>query len=136
MIFVTMHGDPTYVIERFRAGGSGYILKRSAASELSHAIQAMFNGQQHLSPLLKNDRLNPLMEPSQDRPSKLGTLTDCQKEVLQLVAEERSAKEIASILTITVKRVEFHKSQIMEHLGLRTTAELTKHAIGQGIVSS
>jgi DNA-binding NarL/FixJ family response regulator len=136
LIFVTMHGDSTYVIEAFRAGASGYLLKRSAASELSQAIRAVLNGQQYLSPLVTKDVLNPLLEPSQGIPARLGTLTARQREVLQLVAEGRSAKEIASILKISVKTVEFHKSQIMEHIGLRTTAELTKYAIDQGIVSS
>ncbi len=136
LIFVTMHGDSTYVIEAFRAGASGYLLKRSAASELSQAIRAVLNGQQYLSPLVTKDVLNPLLEPSQDIPARLGILTARQREVLQLVAEGRSAKEIASILKISVKTVEFHKSQIMEHIGLRTTAELTKYAIDQGIVSS
>ncbi len=135
LIFVTMHGDSTYVIEAFRAGASGYLLKRSAASELSQAIRAVLNGQQYLSPLVTKDVLNPLLEPSQGIPARLGTLTARQREVLQLVAEGRSAKEIASILKISVKTVEFHKSQIMEHIGLRTTAELTKYAIDQGIVS-
>lgn len=136
LIFVTMHGDSTYVIEAFRAGASGYLLKRSAASELSQAIRAVLNGQQYLSPLVTKDVLNPLLEPSQGIPARLGTLTARQREVLQLVAEGRSAKEIASILKISVKTVEFHKSQIMEHVGLRTTAELTKYAISHGIVSS
>lgn len=136
LIFVTMHGDSTYVIEAFRAGASGYLLKRSAASELSQAIRAVLNGQQYLSPLVTKDVLNPLLEPSQDVPLRLGTLTARQREVLQLVAEGRSAKEIANILKISVKTVEFHKSQIMEHVGLRTTAELTKYAISHGIVSS
>ena len=136
LIFVTMHGDSTYVIEAFRAGASGYLLKRSAASELSQAIRAVRNGQQYLSPLVTKDVLNPLLEPSQDIPARLGTLTARQREVLQLVAEGRSAKEIANILKISVKTVEFHKAQIMEHVGLHTTAELTKYAISQGIVSS
>jgi DNA-binding NarL/FixJ family response regulator len=136
LIFVTMHGDSTYVIEAFRAGASGYLLKRSAASELNQAIRAVLNGQQYLSPLVTKDVLNPLLEPSQDIPARLGTLTARQREVLQLVAEGRSAKEIANILKISVKTVEFHKSQIMEHVGLRTTAELTKYAISHGIVSS
>ena len=136
LIFVTMHGDSTYVIEAFRAGASGYLLKRSAASELSQAIRAVRNGQQYLSPLVTKDVLNPLLETSQDIPARLGTLTARQREVLQLVAEGRSAKEIANILKISVKTVEFHKSQIMEHVGLRTTAELTKYAISHGIVSS
>ena len=136
LIFVTMHGDSTYVIEAFRAGASGYLLKRSAASELSQAIRAVRNGQQYLSPLVTKDVLNPLLKPSQNIPARLGTLTARQREVLQLVAEGRSAKEIATILKISVKTVEFHKSQIMEQIGLRTTAELTKYAISQGIVSS
>ena len=136
LIFVTMHGDSTYVVEAFRAGASGYLLKRSAASELSQAIRAVLNGQQYLSPLVTKDVLSPLLEPSQDIPARLGTLTARQRETLQLVAEGHSAKEVANILKISVKTVEFHKGQIMEQLGLRTTAELTKYAISQGIVSS
>tara|TARA_B100000315_G_C14593945_1_gene597580 strand:+ start:6025 stop:6666 length:642 start_codon:yes stop_codon:yes gene_type:complete len=136
LIFITMHGDSTYVIEAFRAGASGYLLKRSAASELSQAIQAVLNGQQYLSPLVTKDVLNPLLETSHNIPSKMGTLTTRQREVLQLVAEGRSAKEIATILTISVKTVEFHKAQIMDQVGLHTTADLTKYAVSHGIVSS
>jgi DNA-binding NarL/FixJ family response regulator len=138
LIFLTMHATPTYATEAFRAGASAYLLKRSAASELRQAIQAVMRGQHYLTPLITKDVLativHPLAsEPVQRRP--VGTLTPRQREVLQLVAEGKSAKAIASLLNVSVKTVEFHKARLMDELGLHSTAELTKYAVAEGLVS-
>ena len=137
VIFLTMHADPTYATEAFRAGAAGYLLKRSAASELIQAIEAVLKGQFYVTPLIAKDLLEPAIKPSDGQPSKRepATLTPRQREVLQLVAEGQSIKEIACTLNISIKTVEFHKSHIMDQLGLRTTAELTKYAIAHGLVS-
>ena len=135
IIFLTMHPDVTYTTEAFRAGASGYVLKNSAASELVTAIQEVLQGRTYLTPLVAKDMLDNLLEtPAQPEKQSL-TLTSRQREILQLVAEGRSAKDMAAILNISPRTVEFHKYRIMEVLGMRTTAELTQYAIKHGIVS-
>jgi len=135
LVFLSMHGDPTYVTEAFRAGASGYVLKRAHATELVHAIKTALGGQFYVSPLLAKGILDPLIH-QRTPPFGLQTeLTLRQREVLQLVAEGRSLKEIASILCLSVKTVEFHKTRITKQLGLHTTADLTKYAVTHGLVS-
>ena len=135
VIILTMHASPTYATEAFQAGASGYLLKRSAASELSQAIQSVLQGQKYLTPLITKDVLDSVFKPST---GKRGTpastaLTPRQREVLQLVAEGRGTKEIATILSVSVKTVEFHRFRIMQQLDIHTTADLTKYAITHGI---
>ncbi len=136
LVFLSMHGDPTYVTEAFRAGASGYVLKRASAAELIQAIRAALRGQTYLSPMLAKDVLDPLLQGKQGLESAQAQLTLRQREVLQLVAEGRSLKEIASILCVSVKTVEFHKTRIGKQLGLHTIADLTKYAVSHGLVSS
>ncbi|HLZ35579.1 MAG TPA: response regulator transcription factor [Nitrospira sp.] len=137
LIFLTMHATPTYAMEAFKAGASGYLIKRSAPSELNQAIRAVVRGQHYLTPLITKDVLAATLQQSSNannpkRPP--ATLTSRQREVLQLIAEGKGTKEIASILKIAVKTVEFHKFRIMDELDLHSTAELTKHAIAEGLV--
>jgi DNA-binding NarL/FixJ family response regulator len=134
IVFVTMHGDPAYVAAALNAGASGYVLKRSAASELAVAIREVLAGRSYLTPLVDKDKVLALLRrPSRER--EFGRdLSSRQLEVLQLVAEGRATKEIAEILHISVKTVEYHKSGIMQRLGVRTTAELTKYAIEHGML--
>ncbi len=132
LIFLTMHASATYATEVFEAGASGYLLKRSAASELSQAITTVLRGHHYLTPLITKDVLESILKPSTGARGKLvstAALTPRQREVLQLVAEGRGTKEIATILGVSVKTVEFHKSRIMQQLDLHTTADLTKYAI-------
>jgi DNA-binding NarL/FixJ family response regulator len=135
VIFVTMQTDRDYVRVAFRAGAAGYVLKQAAPSELIEAIQAVVAGGLYLSPSIaprgSQELLNGLGEAS-DRFAV--PLTTRQREVLQLIAEGKSAKEIAHFLAISPKTVEFHKAGIMDVLGLRTTAELTRYAMEHGIV--
>ena len=136
LIFVTMHDDPAYVNEAFKAGASGYLLKRSAGSELRQAIQSVMDGQCYVTPLVAKGLVQSVI--SRSRPPVLQdkSLTARQREVLQLVAEGMTVKEIASTLNLSPKTVEFHKSQIMSQLDLHTTAELTKYALVHGILAS
>ena len=135
LIFLTMHASPTYATEAFQAGASGYLLKRSAASELSLAIRSVLQGQHYLTPLLTKDVLDSVLKPSTGERVKPAStlLTGRQREVLQLVAEGHGTKEIATILSVSVKTVEFHRSRIMQQLDIHTTADLTKYAITHGI---
>jgi DNA-binding NarL/FixJ family response regulator len=134
VIFVTMHSDPDYVAEAFRAGARGYILKRAAASELLTAIREVMKGNHYVSPLVTRNALQPLIASSEARGKTSDRLTTRQREVLQLVAEGRSRKEIAAILNISVKTVEFHKAALKRLLQLRNAADFTRYAIEHGII--
>lgn len=135
IIFLTMHAEPDYVTEAFRAGASGYLLKRSAASELVNAVHEVLKGRYYVTPLVARQVLKSVLEPPGKRGAPPVELTSRQREILQLVAEGHTSKEIASLLNVSLKTVEYHKSRLMERLGLRTTAELVRHAIRRGLVS-
>jgi DNA-binding NarL/FixJ family response regulator len=135
VIFVTMHADSDYVAEAFRAGASGYLLKRSAGSELVNAIHEVMKGRYYVTPLVTREALSPLFGGAPEPRKLSSTLTSRQREVLQLVAEGRSVKEIATILQVSAKTVEFHKSALMDRLGIHTTAELTRYAIEHGLIA-
>ncbi len=136
IIFLTMHADPTYAKEAFQAGASAFLLKRSAASELVLAIQAVLKEQFYLTPAIAKDLLLPIFGEAKRPSEKKQHLTTRQREVLQLVAEGKAVKDIANILNLSSKTVEFHKTKIMRELNLRSTVELTKYAVAHGIVSS
>ena len=118
LIFLTMHADPDYVAEAFRAGAMGYLLKRAAASELLTAIRAVLKGNHYVSPLVTRNALESLISSPKPGGKFSDRLTPRQREVLQLVAEGRTRKEIAAILNISVKTVEFHKATLMRELNL------------------
>ena len=128
VVIVTAHNEPQYVLEAFRAGATGFVLKRCAFSELVIAIRCVLAGQTYVTPLLADQAVETARE-SALRP----TLTSRQREVLQLVSEGCTAKEIANTLKLSVKAAVYHKMAIMEKLGLHTTAELTRYALEHGI---
>jgi DNA-binding NarL/FixJ family response regulator len=136
LVFVTMHADPAYVSEAFKAGASAYLLKRSAARELDQAVDAVMKGQYYVTSLLTRDLVTSLTQNSGNLFAQRQELTPRQREVLQLVAEGRTIKETAALLNISPKTVEFHKAQIMSQLNLHTTAELTKYALAHGLIST
>ena len=134
IILLTMHADPTLATEGFKAGVSAYVLKSSPASEVVTAIQEALRGRIYISPAVAGDILGELTR-SHDQPVKLAPeLTPRQREVLQLIAEGKSPKEIAAILDVSPRTVEFHKYRIMETIGARTIAELTRYAVTHGLV--
>ena len=137
LIFLTMHATPTYVTEAFKAGAAGYLIKQSAAAELKQAIQAVQRGQHYMTPSVTKDMLGTTLHPSEGPVCKrpVTALTPRQREVLQLIAEGKGTKAIASILHISVKTVEFHRTRLMEELNLHSAAELTKYAVSEGLVS-
>jgi DNA-binding NarL/FixJ family response regulator len=132
VIFVTMHADATYVAGAFRAGASGYVLKRCASLELLKAINQVLSGREYVTPLIGKDR-GDLPGWPRGAGEASGELTVRQLEVVQLVAEGHPVKEIAVILNISSKTVAFHKANVMRRLGIRSTAELTKYALEHGI---
>jgi DNA-binding NarL/FixJ family response regulator len=133
-VFLTMHRDVAYARRALDAGASGYVLKHSAPAELVTAIRAALDGKTYLTPQLAGEVLNAMKDRPEKAADPVASLTPRQRQVIQLVAEGRSAKEIASSLSISVRTVEFHKYQIMETLGLHTNAELTHFAIKHGLV--
>ena len=135
VVFLTMHRDVTFARRALDAGASGFVLKHSASVELVAAIRAALQGKTYLTPQLAGEVLEALKEgPDQGGEDPIDSLTPRQREVLQLLAEGRSAKEIASNLEISARTVEFHKYQMMETLDLHTNAELTHFAIKHGLV--
>jgi DNA-binding NarL/FixJ family response regulator len=133
LIFVTVHSDNAYVMEAFRAGGAGYVLKRSAASELPAAIHEVLNGNLYVTPLIGKASAEDFRNGHE---TQKPILSGRQREVLQLVAEGYSAKEIAKLLSISSKTVEFHKGLIMKKLDLHSVAELTQYALQHGIAGN
>jgi DNA-binding NarL/FixJ family response regulator len=132
VVFLTMHPDVTYAISALEAGASGYVLKHSAPSELVAAIQSALAGKIYVTPLLAGE-LMQFYKGRADHRHRATGLTARQREVLQLLCEGRSAKEIATILNISPRTVEFHKYRIMDDLGLKTGAELIQYAIKHGV---
>lgn len=132
VVFLTMHADVVYVEESLRAGGSGYLLKRSAASELTVAIHTVLRGKTYVTPLI--DWKQPRAAIGRNEAEGSDKLTPRQRAVLQLVAEGRANKEIAALLHVSEKTVDFHKSAIKRELKLNSTAELTQFAIRHGII--
>jgi len=134
LVFLTMNLDAEIAAEAFRRGASGYVVKNSAAAELLIAIRETLKGQSYLSPLITGDTVKILLRG--DKAYKGGErITTRQREVLQLLAEGMSMKEIASALNLKPGTVAFHKYRAMESLGLRTNTELLQYAIKHHMVS-
>jgi DNA-binding NarL/FixJ family response regulator len=133
IIIVTMHAGADYVRSAFEAGASAYVLKGSAVDELEQAIRAVLRGHSYITPLITKELVDVYLSTPSEKPKGL---TPRQREVLQFLAEGRTAKEIASLLHITSRTVEFHKGQILDQLKLKTTADLIKYALTHGIVST
>lgn len=134
VVFLTMHRDVSFARRALEAGASGFVLKHSAPAELVMAIRAALRGQTYLTPQLAGEVLVAMKQGSEQPDDPVDSLTPRQREVLQLLAEGRSAKEAASKLGISARTVEFHKYQMMETLGLHTNAELVHFAIKHGLV--
>jgi DNA-binding NarL/FixJ family response regulator len=138
LVILTMHTEPYFVNEAFRVGVEGYVIKSSLADELVFATKEVLRGCTYISPvvapcLLLDSSPEP---PRQATATQTVTLTQRQREVLQMVAEGKSNKEVAAMMKVTVKTIEFHKSRILKELGAHSTAELTKHAITLGLVTA
>jgi DNA-binding NarL/FixJ family response regulator len=133
LIFLTMQEDPELAVEAMRAGASGYLLKTSASSELLHAIQEALKGKTYVTPRISKGMEKSFIRDPRGR-QKPKSLTPRQCEVVQLLAEGKSMKEIADVLHVTPRTVAFHKYKTMEELALTSTAELIQFAIKNHIV--
>jgi DNA-binding NarL/FixJ family response regulator len=132
LVFLTMNEDADVAAKAFRIGASGYLLKRSAASELLTAVREVAQGRSYVTPLITEGLVGSLQH-TDDR-SHGHDLTPRQREVLQLLAEGKSMKEVASILNLTPRTVAFHKYRMMEQLNVKSTAELVQYAVKHHIV--
>ncbi len=135
VIILSMYANEEYVREAMQAGAAGYLLKRCAAAELEEAIKTVAAGDNYFSPLVSEHRGgDDSGHPKPDR-ALLERLTSRQREILKLVAERHSTKEIAQLLSISVKTVETHRAQLMDRLGIHDVPGLVRFAIRTGLVS-
>jgi len=136
VIALSMHHDKQFVSEIFKAGASGYLLKDCAFDELEHAVRIVMDGKTYINPQIASLVIESLVNQPQPAIQKaFSLLTDREREVLQLIAEGQSTKEIASKLNVSAKTIESHRRQVMGKLNIRNVAELTKYAIREGLTS-
>jgi DNA-binding NarL/FixJ family response regulator len=138
IVILSMHSSPSYVSTALRAGAAGYLLKDAAAEELPLVLRAVLRGETYLSPAISRVVVEGYLRRPPSEPGKapsLDGLTPRQREILQLVAEGKSTKEVAQILDLGVKTVETHRSQIMERLQIHDIAGLVRYAVRIGLVS-
>lgn len=135
VVFLTMHQDRAYARRTLEAGAAGFVVKHAAADELVMAIRAALKGKTFITPALAGDVLYDIQHGEKEKKNAKDSITPRRREILQLLAEGQSAKEIAQILSISARTVEFHKYQMMEANGLHSSAELVHFAIKHGIVT-
>jgi DNA-binding NarL/FixJ family response regulator len=135
IVFLTMHPDATYAANAFEAGASGFVLKHSASTELIRAIHEAVKGRTYVTPMIAGDLIHTYQKRDPSKNKLFKKISPRQLEILQLLAEGKTAKEIASVLDISTKTVEFHKYKLMDQLKIKTSAELVRYAIKHGIIS-
>jgi DNA-binding NarL/FixJ family response regulator len=134
LIFLTMNEDPDLAAEAMRTGASGYLLKKSAASELIRAIQHALKGRSYVTPQIARGIQEAVVQTPRPR-KRTKTPTSRQREVIQLLAEGKSMKEAAGILKVTARTIAFHKYRVMKELSLKSTAELIRFAFSNRIIA-
>ncbi len=135
IIYVTMNDDPDLASEALRTGGSAYLLKSSAASELLRSIREVLRGGVYVTPQIKKGMADAFIRSPRPKPAEK-KLTPRQTEVLQLLAEGHSMKQIGAVLSLTPRTVAFHKYRIMEVLNITSTAELVQFAVRHNLVGT
>ena len=136
IVFLTMHADASYAAGAFEAGASGFVLKHSAPQELITAIREAIHGRTYVTPLIAGDLIGSYQKGSLQQGELKAELSPRQREVLQLLVEGKSSKEIGALLNISTRTAEFHKYRMMEQLKIRTSAELVQFALKHGLVST
>jgi DNA-binding NarL/FixJ family response regulator len=136
VVILSMYANEEYVIQALRAGASGYLLKDAGTAELEVAVRAAAQGETYLSPAISRRMIQDYLQVVGGEGGALEQLTPRQREVLQLVAEGHSVKEIARVLHVSVKTVETHRAQLMERLDIHDVAGLVRYAIRVGLVAS
>jgi DNA-binding NarL/FixJ family response regulator len=136
VVMLSMHANEEYVLQALRAGAAGYMLKDSATAELELALKAVMQGETYLSPPISKQVVEGYVQRVGAEQSASDNLTPRQRQVLQLIAEGHSTKQIAHRLNLSVKTVETHRAQLMERLQIREIAGLVKYAIRHGLVTA
>jgi DNA-binding NarL/FixJ family response regulator len=134
LIFLSQHLNPAYLKQALRLGASGYVLKSGATEELQQAIGTALHGKTYITPAFGEEVIARLWNREGELSGEAEGLTDRQREILQLIIEGRGNKEIADVIHVSVKTVEFHRARIMAKLGVKSVAELTKVALQQGLI--
>lgn len=134
VIILSMHANEEYVLQALRSGAMGYVLKDAGISELELAVRAIVRGETYLSPAVSKHVVADYVRRVSSEPSSLEQLTSRQREILQLIAEGRTTKEIADLLYVSVKTVETHRLQLMKRLNIHDVAGLVRYAIRMGLV--
>jgi DNA-binding NarL/FixJ family response regulator len=142
VIILSMHKNEEYVVQALKAGAAGYLLKDSSANELEIAVNAVIRGETYLSPAISKHVVDNYLRRITDIPSEkekgpdiFKQLTSRQREILQLIAEGNSTKEIANKLNVSIKTVETHRMQLMDRIGIHDVAGLVRYAIRMGIIT-
>jgi DNA-binding NarL/FixJ family response regulator len=135
VVILSMHADESHVLQALRAGASGYVLKGSAPRELEMAIEAVARGEIFLSPAISKHVIDVYLNRAEGQTNSLDLLTPRQREILQLIAEGKSSKQIAQLLDASVKTIESHRASLMERLDIHDVAGLVRYAIRHGLVS-
>ncbi len=133
IVVLTMHADTQTAVSAFRAGAQGYVVKVSPEQEFTEAIEQVAQGRAYISPLVAKELIDVLLEAGNAGPER-ARLTVRQREVLQLIAEGKTMKEVASVLKISPRTAESHKYEIMQVLGVDNTAALVQYAVRTGLV--
>ena len=138
LLFLTMHASARYATEAFKVGAQGFLLKQSAASELPQAIDAVLKGKHYLTPSIAKPMIDQALKAdvAQAIKGEEKQLTPRQREILQLIGEGKGTKEIATLLNLSVKTVQFHKTCLMQELDIHTTAALMRYAMTNGFASA
>lgn len=136
LVFLSMHSSGIYLRKALEAGASAYVLKSGASEELLKAIEAALKGETYVSPGFDWNVIDSVRNWTDQPPRAVIELTGRQRQILQLIAEGKQNKEIAGLLNVSVKTIEFHRSRLMLKLGAHTVAELTRFAIQEGLIGS
>ena len=136
VIILSMYADATYVRQALRAGVAGYLVKGAAVAELPLALQSVMRGETYLTPKVSQTVVKELLSDGGEDRHPLESLTQRQREILQLIAEGRSTKEIAHLLEVSVKTVETHRVRLMDRLGIHDVAGLVRFALKAGLIQA
>lgn len=136
LVFLTMNIDPALAAEAFRRGASGYLLKTCAAAELTIAVREVLKGRFYLSPTVAKETVDILLHPNQESVDEGQQLSERQREVLQLLTEGKSMKEVAYVLNVTTSTVAFHKLRIKEILNAKSNTDLVQYAIKNHLIAA
>ena len=136
VVILSMHADASYVTQALRAGVAGYLVKGAAVAELPLAIKTVMKGETYLTPKISRSVVEQFLDDGEQAEDPLSGLTARQREILQLIAEGRTTKEIAGVLDVSVKTVETHRARLMERLDIHDVPGLVRFAIRAGLVST